>query len=246
MLMALALATLLTLLDSMAKQVEVLEGAVGTGSQAGTVSKGATNNVTTLQALADSAVLADLMAPFVARAASVQQAVVERALVGAPIQRALDRHYGTSDGSLNDFLRNQDARVHPLLRNIGFQIDPRNAFMPTAIDPVATFAVTGAGAGTFTAVAGVDEALYGQVHFKVRTTGVIGGAAIAATLTLTKADGSSEQKVVNIADGTGSGVELDVGLATDRYLACTNISITGGTAGDTFKIISTVERTIAL
>lgn len=244
--MALALNTLLTVLDSIAKGVEVLEGAVGTGSEAGTVSKGAANNVTTLQAVADSVVLADLMPAFVSRASIVKQAVIERALVGMSIQRALDRHYGEAYGSLNDFLKQQDARVHPLLRNIGFQIDATNAFCPTAIDPVASFLVTGSGAGTFTAGSAVDETNYGKAHFKVRTTSLIGAAAIAVTLTLTQADGSSTTKVVNIPGATASGTEFDVGLTTDRYLACTNISITGGTAADAFKTISTVERTIAL
>lgn len=244
--MALALATLLVVLDSIAKGVEVLETAAGTGAEAGTVSKGAANNVTTLLAEADSAVQADLMAVFVGRATMVKQAVIERALVGGPVQRALDRHYGEAFGSLNDFLKNQDARVHPLLRNVGFQIDAPNAFCPTAIDPVASFLVTGSGAGTFTAGTSVDESNYGKAHFKVRTTSVIGAAAIAATLTLRKADGSTENKVVNIAGLTGSGVEFDVGVAADRYLACTNISITGGTASDAFKVLSTIERTIAL
>ncbi|HYE85649.1 MAG TPA: hypothetical protein VEA16_04810 [Vicinamibacterales bacterium] len=244
--MSLALSPLLTVLDSVAKGVEILETAVGTGSEANTVSKGAANNVTTLQAIADSALQADLMSVFVARAANVKQSVIERALIGASLQRALDRHYGEAYGSLNAFLANQDARVHPLLRNIGFQIDAPNAFCPTAIDPVASFVVTGSGAGTFTAGTAVDDTTYGKAHFRVRTTTLIGAAAIAATLTLTKADGSSETKVVNLPGSTASGTEFDVGLSTDRYLACTSISITGGTAADAFKVISTVERTIAL
>lgn len=244
--MALALATLLTVLDSIAKGVEVLEGSVGTGSEAGTVSKGAANNVDTVMAVADSAVQADLMAALVARATNVKQAVVERALIGAPIQRALDRHYGDVYGGLNQFLANQDARVHPLLRNIGFQIDSTNAFCPTVVDPVASFVVSGSGAGTFTAGTAIDQSLYGKAHLMLRTTSVIGVAAIAVTLTLTRADGGSTTKVVNVPGGTLSGVEFDVGLTTDRYLACTNISITGGTAGDAFKIITAVERSIAL
>lgn len=242
----LALSSLLTVLDSIAKGVEVMEAAVGTGSESGTVSKGAANNVATLQAIADSQVHADLMAVFVARATNVKQGVVARALIGAPLQRALDRHYGDADGSLNAFLANQDARVSALLRNIGFQVDAANAFGPTVIDLVASFAVTGSGAGTFTPGTSVDETLYGKAHFKVRTTTLIGAAAMAATLTLRKADGSTEIKVVNIPDATPSGTEFDVGAASDRYLGCTAITITGGTVADGFKVISTIERSIAL
>lgn len=244
--MSLALATVLTVLDSVAKGVEVFEAAVGTGSESGTVSKGAANNVATLQAVSDSVVQADLMAVFVARAANVQQSALERGLIGPIVQRALDRHYGDSNGSLNAFLTTQDARVSSLLRNIGFQIDARNAFGPTVIDPMATFLVSGSGAGAFALVAAIDDTTYGKAHLKVKTTTLIGGAAIAATLTLTKADGSSEAQVVNITGGSASGTEFDVGAAGDRYLACTNITITGGTAADGFKVISTIERVLAL
>jgi hypothetical protein len=244
--MALALNTLLTVLDSIAKGVEVLETAVGTGSESGTVSKGAANNVATLQAVADGQVQADLQAVFVARAIHVKQAVIERALHGSAIQRALDRHYGETDGSLNAFLANQDARVHPLLRNIGIQIDAPNAFCPAVIDPVATFTVTGSGVGTFVPGTAVDESSYGKAHFRLRTTSDIGVDAIAATVTVRRADGSTTTKLVDVPGVTASGAEFDVGLTTDRYMACTNIAITGGTGGDAFKIITTVERTIAL
>lgn len=243
----LALSSLLTILDSVAKGVEIFETNVGLlGTEANTVAKGAANNVDTLEAIADSQVLAELLPAFTARATLVKAGVAERALIGAALQRALDQHYGLADGSLNDFLKAQDARVHPLLRNIGFQIDNANAFPPTAIDPVASFLVTGSGAGTFTAGSDVDTTFYGKAHMRVKATSVIGAASIAATCTMKKADGSTEAKVVNIPNGTALNTEFDIGVAADRYIGCASISITGGTNGDAFKVISQVERTLAL
>lgn len=243
----LALSSLLTILDSIAKGVEIVETHVGvTGGEANTVALGAANNVETLEAIADSQVQTDLMAAFSARATLVKAGTIERALVGPAIQRALDKHYGAAYGSVNAFLKQSDARVHPLLRNIGFQIDNENAFPPAAVDPVASFLVTGAGVGAFTAGSDVDVTQYGKAHMRVRTTSVIGAAAIAATLTMTRADGSAENQVVNIAGATGNGVEFDIGAAADRYIGCLAIAITGGTANDAFKVISQVERVIAL
>lgn len=248
MIMALALATLLSLLDSIAKQVDLFDAAIGlTGAEANTVSKGAANNVATLQAVADASVQADLMPAFRARAEAVKAGALERVLGGAAIQRVLGAHYGAAAGGLNQYLQQQDARVHPNLRKVGFQIDPANAFTPTAVDPVALFAVGGSGVGTYTAGADVDTEQYGKAAMRIRTTSVIGAAAIVATLTMKRADGSTESKVLNIGAGTSSGVEAAIGTpGTDLYIGCTGISISGGTTGDGFKVVSVVERTITL
>lgn len=245
--MALALATLLTVLDSIAKGVALFEAAVGTGSEADTLSKGAANNVTTLQSVADSQVQADLMTAFRARAEAMKSASLDRVLGGAAIQRVLSKHYGESAAGLNQYLKTNDSRVHPNLTDIGFQIDPENVFAPAAVDPVASFAVTGAGAGTFAAGSSIDTTLYGKANMKVKTTSLIGASTITATVTMTKIDGSSESKQVTIPNSTAANTEFNVGTpGTDMYIGCTAIAITGGTNGDAFKVISAVERTIAL
>lgn len=248
--MSLSAADLLTVLDSVAKGVALFEGALGIlGSESNTVSKGAANNVATLQALADIAVQGDLAAVFRARAEATKAGALYRTLGGSAIQRALDKHYGdaTAGGSLNAFLKAQDKRVHPDLRKIGFQIDAENAFAPTAVDPVASFAVTGSGAGSFSAGSDVDTTLYGKANMSVKTTTLIGAAPIIATLAMTKLDGSTESKQVTIPGATAQNTVIAIGTpGTDMYVGCSGISITGGTNGDGFKVVSVVERTVTL
>lgn len=243
----LSLSSLLTLLDSVAAQVIVCEAAFGTGSESGTVSLGAANNVSSLQAIADLQVQADLAAVVRQRAALVKSSVVDLALYGPPLQRALDKHYGATYGGLGRFLEAQGARVHPVLRNIGFQIDPLRAFCPTVIDPVASFALTGPGAGSFTAGSAVDTALYGKARMVLETTSAIGGVTITVSLAMRKENGTQETKVVSVPSGTASGVTFSVGTSgVDLYVACLSITVSGGTAADAFKVKSQIERVVAL
>lgn len=241
---SLALNPLLTLLDSVAQQTVMFETALGTGSEADTVSKGAANNVNTIEAIADSDVQRDLMPSFASRAEYVKQTHLARALAGGPLQHAIDRHYGSVAG-LNAFLKTNDARVHPALTRIGFQIDVENQFAPSVLD-LATFAVTAAAEGTFTTLTTLETQGYGKAHLQLRATADIGAAAIVVTLSLRKADGSNEEQVVTIPAGTDEDDTIDVGISSDRYLEVLGISITGGTAADGFAVQTVIERAIAL
>lgn len=248
MLMAtLAIASLLTLLDSVAKQVELCETAFGaTGAEVGTIAKGGENNVATILAAADIQVQSDLASIVQGRALNLHAGVAERILHGAPLQRALDRHYG-GVGGLNEFLVSEDERVHPLLRNIGFRIDPLRAFSPTVVDPVASFVLTGAGAGTFTYGSALNTDLYGKARMRLRTTTLIGASPITVTLSMKTEQNTVVLKQVVVAGGTASGTEADIGTAgVDLYIACVGITVAGGTAADGLKVLSQVERAIAL
>jgi hypothetical protein len=244
----LALSPLLTLLDSVAKQVEVCEGAFGLlGTETGTVSKGAANNVATIQAIADVQVQADLSAVVRQRASLVLAGVIGQALYGPPLQRALDRHYGATVGSLGRFLETQDARVHPLLRSVGFQIDPLRAFCPVVVDPVASFTLTGAGAGTFTAGTPIDTTQYGKARMVLEAETLIGASPITVSCAMRKENGTQETKVVTVPAGTASGTTFSIGTAgVDLYVACLSITVAGGTAADAVTVKSQIERVIAL
>jgi hypothetical protein len=243
----LAAASLVTILDSIAKGVQLFEAGVGIDvSVANTVAKGAANNVTTLvTALGAAQDVTALLLEFEARRALVVAGALYRTLQGERVQTAFDAHYGGT-GGLNRFLATEGRRVHPDLRKIGIQLDAPNAF-PPAIVTLGSFAVTGAGAGTFTLVGDVDQSLYGKANTVVRTTTVIGAVAIVATLTMKKADGTTVAKQVTIPNGSGSGVEVDIGVhGTDMYIGVTAISITGGTAGEGFEVRTEIERTLGL
>jgi len=244
----LALSPLLTLLDSVAKQVEVCQGACGvTGAEAGTVGLGAANNVATIQAIADAQVQADLSAVVRTRASLVLAGVILQAFYGPPLQRALDRHYGTTYGSLGRFLEQQGARVHPALRLIGFQIDPLRAFCPTVVDPVATLVLTGAGAGTFTAGTAIDTTQYGKAGMVLETTTLIGSSTLTVSCAMRTELGTLVTKTVEVPSGTASGVTFAIGTAgVDRYVACVGLTVAGGSAADAVKVKSQIERVIAL
>ena len=243
----LAIASLLTLLDSVAKQVELCETAFGaTGAEVGTIAKGGENNVATILAAADIQVQSDLASIVQGRALNLRAAVAERILHGAPLQRALDRHYG-GVGGLNEFLLAEDDRVHPLLRNIGFRIDPLRAFSPTVIDPVATAVLTAPGLATFTAGTPIDTTLYGKARMRLRTTTLIGATPITVTLSMKTEQNTFVLKQVVVPNGAASGTEADIGTAgVDLYIACVGITVAGGTAADGLKVISQIERVVAL
>lgn len=243
----LAVTPLLAILDSLAKGAEILDSALGEDSgDAGSVAAGAANNLATLFDQVDDAdEIPQLIGAFDRRRALVTATALLPALQGARIGQALDTHYGGT-GSLVRFLAQQDARVHPDLRRIGISIDAPQAF-PPAVVALGTFAVSGAGAGTFTVGDAIDRAHYGKANVVVRTTSLIGAAAIVATLTLTRIDGTSTTQDVTIPGGTVSGDDIDVGVhGTDMFVACTLVTITGGTAGDAFAVRTEVERVLAL
>lgn len=245
----LALGTLLTVLDSVAKGVDVFAAAIGiVGNEAGTVSKAAADNRNTLAALDDYTVQRDLTPMFTTRASLIRGTNIYPTLQGHMLQRALDRHYGeTYPTGLNGFLKNQDARVHPNLRLIGFQIDARNVFAPSVVDPVASYVGTGAGTGTYTAGANINTVEYGEAAMQV-VVDAMGANARTLRLTMNNFDGSTELKDVVVGGGTAPGTVLAIGGAADRYIGVTNIETfgAGGLAGDSFHVRSTVERVIVL
>jgi hypothetical protein len=233
-----------TILDSLAKGVQLFAAAVGSGSEANTVSKGATNNVATLLEYIDDDV-AGLVPAFSRRSELAITETLARTLAGASIMTALDRHYGGT-GGLNRQLQAFGLRVHPDLRTLGIQIDADNAF-PPAVVPFGSATVTGSGAATYVVASQVDTTLYAKANVVLRTTHTIGAAAIVATCTMQKRDGTTENKVVTVPALTASGVSIDIGThGTDLYIGCSAVTITGGTAGETFTIETEVERTVAL
>lgn len=238
---------LLAILDSLAAQAQVVRDAIGASDvDTGSVAEGAANTLATLfEEISDDNDLGGLILAAQRRQADITADRLYRALQGERMQVALDAHYGGT-GSLNRFLTDENARAHPDVRLLGIQIDAVNAFAPARVT-LGAFAVSGSGAGTYTADDAVDTSLYGNANLVVRTTSGIGGASITATLTLRRFDGSTTTKAVTIPGGTASGVRIDVGThGTDMAVACTAVSITGGTSGDAFVVETEVERAVAL
>lgn len=246
----LALGTLLTVLDSIAAGVGVMEAAIGVdGTVNGTVSKAAASNRDVLAALDDQTVQNDLTPIFARRAALVLAATLYPTLQGSMINRSLDVHYGNAGlGTLNAYLFSQDSRVHPNLRKIGMQLDARNVFMPTVLDPVATYEGTAsAGSGLFAIGSDIDTNTYGPAKMEV-VVDVMGNSQRNLSLTMKKFDGTTEARAVNIPANAAPGTVFPIGAGSDRYIGVTNITTTngGGTAADRLHVRSIVERALVL
>jgi hypothetical protein len=244
----LAIVPLLVVLDSIAAGVDLLEGAFGMNGEPGTISGAAVSNRDALAALDDVSVQNDLTSIFAKRVSLVRAPALYVTLQGGLVQRALDRHYGAEgNGSLNTFLRNQGARVHPNVRLAGMQVDSENVFAPNVVDPVASYNGIGAGTGTFVAGSDIDTTQYGPSALEV-VVDAMGIAARTVRLTVKKFDGSAETRDVVVAANAVVGSALPVGAGADRYVGVSNIVTVGGggTAVDRLRVRSQVERVIAL
>lgn len=243
----LAVATLLTVLDSIASGVRDLEVALGiVGTEAGSIGFAAASDRDLLATINDATVQRDLLPAFAGRADWLLASTFYPAMSGATIQRALDRHYGASVGGsgLNAFLTASDARVHPSLRKIGFLIDSINALAPE-VDPAARYDGTGVGTGTFVAGSDVNTALYGEAPFEV-VVEVIGGTNRTIRLTMKRFDGSAVLRDVLAVTGSPINTIVPVGAGADRFIGVTAIETIGGggEASDRLRVRSTVERAL--
>lgn len=243
----LALGTLLTVLDSVAKGVENFGATIGVvGNEGGTIAKAAADNRDLLAALDDYTVQNDLTPIFAVRASLIRGTNLYPALQGAMLARALDKHYGEAgNGSLNRFLANNDARVHPNLRLIGMQFDSRNVFSPVVVDPVAQYVGSGAGTGTYTAGSDISTVDFGPSKMEVVVT-LMGALARTLNLTMKKFDGSTEIKAVVVTGNAPLNTTFAIGGASDRYVGVTGITSIGGQANDSLRVRSIVERVIVL
>lgn len=238
---------LLRILDSIAAGVGLFREAVGeSADDAGTIAEGARNNVVDLLGeVDDDNDLGALILEFQRRQAAVTAGQLYRTLQGERIMAALDAHYGGT-GGLNRFLATQGVRVHPNLRVIGIQIDAEHAMAPTVVT-LGRYAVTGSGTGTLTPGSTIDPALYAGANVVLRTTGTSGAAAVTATLTLARRDGTTEEQVATIPAASPQDTTIVVGTpGTDLYVGLVDVQIAGGTSGDGFDIRTTVERALAL
>lgn len=236
-----AVAVLTTLLDSLASGKLIFDASLGVlGSEDNTVAKAATNDVTTLTAVADNEVQAALAMVYRTRASAVLAGSLYGTLTGFNLWWALNQHIGNLDA----YLQTNNVRVSPALKEISFPLSAEQ-FLPPSVNPMATYAVSGG----YTHVADIDTTLYGRAWLQLVTTSLIGATPIVVTVNGLQYDGVTPTVLsATIAAGSSIGTAVNVGtLGTqgDSYDSVTGVSITGGGAGDTFKVISRVERTIS-
>lgn len=242
----LSAANVRTLMDSVASAKLIFDAAVGaTSSTANTVAKAAANDVATITAVADNDVQSDLAWWFRLRAQQTVASSLYTSLGAYNVWVALEKHVG----GLDTFLRTNNIRVAEDCKTLGFPLSAEQLLSPV-VDPMATFATTGSGAGTYTHVADIDTTRYGRAWLEVVVTSSSGLSAsqITATVSGKQFDAVttvSKQAVLTAASSFGKVVALGtVGVQADSYDFVTGISITGGSNGDAFKVRSVVERAI--
>lgn len=242
-----AVADFLLLADSIAKQEIILDAAMGTGIEADTMSIGGQNNLTKVLALNDAEQELDLLPGFEAASRKAKTSPSGILLFNEGCV-ALNKH---TDG-VDAYLTTKAERVAPEFKTVfemvtGFTLSPANTFSPV-VDPIATFDVTGAGTGTFTPGAPIDDTKYYAANLILYVSGGATGAAQGTyTITLTKWDGASESKDVVVPGSTAENTEFDVGTHPgDIYKDVTLISVALGTNGDQVKIKSELERAVVL
>lgn len=233
---------LIVVLDALASEVPFIDETFGVDtSDPNTIAGGSAVVRDALAEINDASVQVELTPVFARRTSLVLASVLYPAMQGAMLHRALDRHLG----GLNEFLRTNDVRVHPNLRKMGFMIDTRNTFRPTALEPVARYEGSGAGTGIFLAGSDIDTSEYGEAAMEV-VVEAMGADARTLRLTMKKFDGTTESKDVVIPADTPVDAAFPVGAAGDRYIGVETVSTFGGggSAGDEFKVRSVVERVI--
>lgn len=246
---------LTTIMDSVASAKLIFDAGVGTtSSQSNTVAKAAANDVNTITAIADNDVQADLSWWFRLRQQALLASSLYTTLGVYNIWVALEKHLSGSSqvgvAGLDTYLQVNNIRVNEGCKDVGFPLSPEQ-IMPPAVDPMATFAVTGSGVGTYTHVADIDTTQYGRAWLQayVTSSSGLGSNAITATVTGLQFDHSTTtSKQITLAAATSYGGTVSIGtLGTqaDSYDYVTNITITGGTNGDGFAVRSLVERTIS-
>lgn len=239
----------LTITDSAGKQYAE-ELLIPTDTHAGNVLTGASNNVTRIKALTDTQQVIDLLSGVYATETAAATPYATAASVWGTFVQNLNRHVS----GYNTYLAAEGILVSPDFRDLVNAILGSNVlssayvFVPIAT-VLASEAVTGSGAGTYThgtAVATTANTGYGGAQVEVHTTSLIGATSIVATLTVTLYDGTSTTRSVTIPNGTASGSNISVGSSTDRITDVTVISFTGGQSGDAFQVRTIVPRTPSL
>lgn len=232
---------LLALTDSLGIQALALEE-LASSTPAGELQDAAEANLTRILALTDSkqvVALTDSFDKLNDASANPQKAASD---LFSGVIKALNIH----TGGLNAYLSAQSGRVSSsfaaLFRSImgATNLSPVNVFLDSVIS-LATFAVTGATTGTFAAAGAIDTTQVSATACEVEVTTLIGAGAVTATLTMVKADNTTETKVVNIGSGDTAGTKYDIGTSANLYKDCSAIAITGGTTG-AFKVQNKVER----
>ena len=234
--------------DSIAKQKQILDTAVGTTTTADSILYGMQANADRIDGYGEDAI-ADLYKAFVGEKAQMPSFKLELMHQGI---MALENHFQRLEGqSISEYWEAQNStRMCPefaqLCRSIGLYIDPSLVFAPQT--SMGSFAVSGVDTGVFTDGSAIDGNLYGPADCEGIITAV-GGASVSlvATVTGTDENGATVTGTITFSSAVLNDTVDFVPDQTGKQLQdVTNVTITGGADGDGFTVRSKADRSPSL
>jgi len=259
----LKLADAQAIFDSAAKAYQHMLAAVGTSAaEASTLAKSADNFHTDIL----THVNADSNLWLATDVGGGADAFIAAAVMGASFMApwkdaimTLERHVvkrNTAYTDINDWMVDIVLRVHPYCRTIYNKINATNTWPLTLetttttndegneVVKMATFTVSGAAAGTLSATTDIDTTVYGDTLIKLQCTKVgglgTGGGDLVVTINGADEDGSAVTGTGTITNTSAENAEFEV--ATTRYASISSITLTNGSAADTFDVIARDDR----
>lgn len=160
---------------------------------------------------------------------------------------ALNNHFKAHGyKGVDDYLTQQNAaaptlRAHAFFKEYLKTISAKNSFIPADQD-IATFAETGATAGTFGHLGGIDTTTAAGAKLVVHNVTALTSSAVVS-VTAKKLDGTTAILTATLSTHT-INAETNLSDQTQLYTDVTAIAITTGTSGDQFKIVAKTDRSI--
>jgi hypothetical protein len=245
-------AILRALIDSIAAQKIKLDAAVGDTTTAATILYGMQQNADRIAALAEN-IKTDLLVP----AVEVKELMEDFKLwLDHKLIRALENHVREEEGmGVSDYWEQENYpsyRMPPeyalIARAIGQYLKAELCY--ALVTAMGTFAVSGAGAGTFTDGDAIDGNLYGPSDCELEVITAAGGpgsVSLVATVIGTDENGAEVTGSATFASASeGDKENVTPDQVGKQFQDITDITITGGASGDEFKIQSKVDRAVSL
>jgi len=135
-------------------------------------------------------------------------------------------------------------RFHGHFKKYLQTISAQNAFVPSDTD-IASFAVTGAAAGTYTHIAGISKTQYAGAKLVLKNVGALNSSPVVTVTGKSWATGGTVSLTATITVHDDAH-ETDLSDTNKLYMDVTNITIaSGGTGGDHFKVVAKTDRDIS-
>jgi len=241
-------ANLKTNIDSLAKQISVLEATIGDTSTVDTVLYGLAECISRVNAY-DEDVQADLYKILVS-AKDVAERLKTK--LNHLVLIAIENHIRRlEDEGLSDYWEAENYptdRIPPeyakVARSIGHYLKAALVWPP--VTAMGSFVASGAGAGTYTDGSLIDGNLYGPADLEVEIT--VGTAvSLVATVIGKDENGATMQGVATVVTkDVGDKVDVVPDDINKKFQDVTNVTITGGAASNAFTVQSKVDRVIAM